>query len=260
MLDKRFSWWYSFQQHIRTEFRFVLDPRFNDFIEHLLTTCYSREKTIETDTVFYRARIGCAPQTHEDPVFPPFPPGELGAPPANLARAGRVNPLGIPFLYLANDVDTAIAEVRPWVNQEVSLALFETVRKLVLIDLSNDVWDLNDVVKYFDDCNPPEDAIERRTWGTMNSAFSFPVQAGDDQNDYAPTQYIAEVFRRAGFDGLIFKSSLTEVGRNVVLFDVTAAKVIAAKVVSLTKIEFSSEDLSRFRVFDQEAWDRYRAT
>ena len=53
----------------------------------------------------------------------------MGAPPNSIARHGRANPRGIPYLYLANDQLTAISEVRPWVGCYVSIAtLFSTMQ------------------------------------------------------------------------------------------------------------------------------------
>ncbi len=59
----------------------------------------------------------------------------MGAPREELASAGRANPWGIPFLYLAKDPETVIAEVRPWKGQRISIAEFELVEDVKIIDL-----------------------------------------------------------------------------------------------------------------------------
>ncbi len=61
---------------------------------------------------------------------------QLGAPPAQLAGHGRLNPRGIPYLYLASDELTAISEVRPWKDAELTLAEFRTIRTLKLANFS----------------------------------------------------------------------------------------------------------------------------
>ena len=55
-------------------------------------------------------------------------------PDAEHATSGRLNPRGIPFLYLAEDSKTAIAEVRPWVGALVSMGVFEILRDCTLVD------------------------------------------------------------------------------------------------------------------------------
>jgi hypothetical protein len=55
-------------------------------------------------------------------------------PPNNMAREGRVNPKGIPCLYLADERNTAMAETRPWLGSYISLGEFKTVRGLRVID------------------------------------------------------------------------------------------------------------------------------
>ncbi|NLK52763.1 MAG: RES domain-containing protein [Syntrophomonadaceae bacterium] len=38
---------------------------------------------------------------------------ELCAPPKEKCSAGRLNPKGVPYLYLADSIDTVISELRP---------------------------------------------------------------------------------------------------------------------------------------------------
>lgn len=44
-----------------------------------------------------------------------------------LAHEGRLNTKGIAHSYLAYEEEAALAEVRPWLNQEISLAKFKTI-------------------------------------------------------------------------------------------------------------------------------------
>lgn len=66
------------------------------------------------DDVFYRARI------HSLNQCAPFLAAEMGAPGRGRAGAGRINPEGMPFLYVSESVDTVIAEVRPWLGAKIS--------------------------------------------------------------------------------------------------------------------------------------------
>jgi len=71
------------------------------------------------------------------------------------AIEGRVNPKGIPFLYVATELKTAVAEVRPWKDEFVSVAQLTTTRELRLINCTTDD---HQVMKFY--FNEP-DASER---------------------------------------------------------------------------------------------------
>ncbi len=41
-----------------------------------------------------------------------------------------------------------------------------------------------------------------------------------DPIEYAPTQFLCEYIKKLGYDGIKFKSAVSETGTNVLLFDV----------------------------------------
>jgi hypothetical protein len=144
-----------------------------------------------------------------------------------------VNAKGIPCLYLSTDHDTAMAESRPWIGSYVSVASFEVLRDLTVVDCSADS------LRCFYGKEPPLDKREEQVWGDINHAFSEPVaRDADNVADYAATQVLAEAFRFGGFDGLVYESKLGE-GKNVAIFDLTAARPISGylfKVDSLSTV------------------------
>lgn len=52
------------------------------------------------------------------------------------AREGRVNPNGIPCLYLADTKETAMAEMRAWLGTPITVSQFELVRDISIVDFS----------------------------------------------------------------------------------------------------------------------------
>ena len=135
---------------------------------------------------------------------------------------GRVNPKGIVCLYLATQKETAILEVRPLIGSYVSVAQFEVVKDLNIINCSApEIGNLAFLEKGLS-----QGDIEKIVWSAINRAFSEPVERGDDRLDYVPTQIIAEAFKLTGFDGIAYKSSYGEDGFNVALFDMAAADLI----------------------------------
>jgi RES domain-containing protein len=151
------------------------------------------------------------------------------------AFEGRVNPKGIPFLYVATQEETAVAEVRPWVGAFVSVAKLTTARELRLINFTSDD---HRIMLYFNEPDAPE--RECAVWRDIDRAFSRPVVAGDDAAGYVPTQIVAEVFRQHGFDGVAYRSSLGP-GHNIAFFDLDAAAILNRSLVEIRSVKVEYE-------------------
>ncbi len=153
------------------------------------------------------------------------------------ACEGRINPKGIPVLYLATDPDTAMSEIRPCMGQSISVAEFE---------LMDDI----DVV----DCT--ENLSDESVWFYINDAFASPITNSDNKAEYAYTQIISELFKSQGFQGIYFKSSLGP-GKNLVLFDIYYAKPIRSMVSETKSIKYEfHESVDICRVFNDEEGEK----
>jgi RES domain-containing protein len=162
------------------------------------------------------------------------------------AIQGRVNPAGIPVLYLASTEQTAISEVRPWIGAQVSVAQFIITRSLKMLDLSEGHGQfamghltIKQILKE-EDVDPA--TITKAVWTDIDGAFSRPVSASDDTADYVPTQILAELFRGAGYDGLIYRSMFGEKGYNLALFDVDDAELINCAPYDVRRIVIEAEE------------------
>lgn len=147
---------------------------------------------------------------------------QLGAPPPAQTTAGRMNPAGIPYLYLAFDEQTAIAETRCEVGAEVAVAEFVTTKSLTVVDLS----ELPGVPSVFDDSHRKmreaifflEDFVDQITQPVSRD--------GSEHIDYVPSQvvseYMAQVFHPSAngnrVDGILYPSAAHPGGKNLVLF------------------------------------------
>jgi hypothetical protein len=145
-----------------------------------------------------------------------------------------VNPAGIPMLYLADDLPTVVAEVRPYKGAAVSIATLEAIRELRLVDFSprqpnpdgkNPIADDADLVSVLE---------------TIGFTMAEPIDPDDSEIAYVPTQYVAEVVRAAGYDGVAFKSALGP-GTNLVLFDLADARITDRELHRVTEVTYTSK-------------------
>lgn len=163
---------------------------------------------------------------------------------------GRANPKGIAYPYLATNPMTAIHEVRPWVGADVTVAAFEVSRDLRIVDFSEHSgkhrpgpgpreW-ANDFA--LGRKRPPRTAeeIKEALLYHVDNAFSRPVSLDDEEIEYLPTQIIAELVRRKGYDGIAYKSVFSG-GRkdayNFALFELENANYINSCMCTVTEVQ-----------------------
>jgi hypothetical protein len=155
------------------------------------------------------------------------------------ATEGRANPKGIPYLYLSTSQETAIAEVRPWLDSLLSVAQFKTVRDLTLVDFCTPC--AKRTTYYFEEPGP--EGRQKAVWSDIDRAFSEPVTSNDNVADYVPTQILAEFFKMKDFDGIAYRSALGE-GYNIALFDLTSADLINCSLYQITGVKFESNEVA----------------
>ena len=226
------------------ESRYIHDEEIIEFLSTLWKTSSKRIDEIEKDSSLWRAQRGCDYRPYYDNGEHVFdkevPYSEMRMKPLpDRASEGRANPKGIPYLYLATKKDTAMAEVRPWVDSKVTLAIFKIVRDLKVINFSNETK-----AKIIFHLTEPSPGIrEEAVWARIDNAFSRPVSQTDHTADYIPTQIITEFFKVKGVDGLAYRSNLGE-GLNIVLFNLSDAEFERAKVYSVDNIKFKFGEAS----------------
>lgn len=145
----------------------------------------------------------------------------MGAPPSEIARAGRMNPAGISYLYLAFEPETAFAEVLGGPPCRLAMANYETIRELNILDLTQ----LPDEPSIFDGAR----GGEREAVLFLESfieEISRPVRKdGGEHIEYVPSQVVCEYFALAfvardkqRLDGIVYPSAVRPGGCNLVLF------------------------------------------
>ena len=179
----------------------------------------------------YRARI------HDKSGITVYPINEMGCPPKEFASGGRANPTGIPFLYLSEDENTVLYEVRASYLDEISVGIFQ---------LKEDVESV-DIVDFTKDSPlfQPEyvkEAIQGKLLrDRISKDLSKPMRRYDSELEYIPTQFICEYIKVfTGAKGIRFKSSLHEQGNNIVFFEPELMECKRVKKVKIRNINLSS--------------------
>ncbi len=146
-------------------------------------------------------------------------PGELGSPPPECAPANRMSPPGISMFYGAEDIDTALAELRPKVLPRcATVGTWSTARSLHYLDLVN-----VEVPTLFD-----MGGKSPRPWLLFLRGFaeevSLPASPSGAAVDYVPTQVFTEYVRHVLGDrddpirGIRYRSAVRPEGVSWVLF------------------------------------------
>lgn len=163
-----------------------------DFIKILS----NKMKIIRKGKCMYRSRKGCheilfetnkiIQNYHNYPYFK----DEISNPPIHLAKAERFNRDKYSYLYLANNINTALSEIRPEVEEICSVGKFIASKKLVLLDLTKS--------------KKLEDLVLRST------TRSWKI--------YYFSQFISDIARELGLDGIWYRSVQSK-GKCAVIFN-----------------------------------------
>ncbi|MER8452760.1 RES family NAD+ phosphorylase [Mesorhizobium sp. M1428] len=217
--EQRFSYqWTEFCEKVQYSRRFfrlkeLLDELFGDPKEYEggeINPIYP----LPIGTKIYRARVLSDSLTHAKLGLNPG--AQLGAPPKERAPAGRMNVEFIPAFYGAFSEETAVAEMRPGIDEQVAIGEFELKRDLKVFDFTaftlkvGSRWE--EVIGH-----TRYDFIDQ-----MEQEISRPVMPHEKQRQYIPTQIVAEYLKEYfGCDAVIYRSSVMRNdkidNRNIVL-------------------------------------------
>lgn len=230
----------DFKAEVSQRRRYLRSAAGDHFLAAVAETCRSRVETFAEGHEFWRAQVGHEWSTDADGrrISGPHPEARM-RPLHDRAYEGRVNPKGIPCLYLATSREVAMSEVRPWLGSVVSVARFALGRTVRVVDCSH----YHGAEAPAEDLPDPQ-GIDASVWAHIDFAFSRPVTRSDNTAEYAATQIIAEVFRSEGFDGVIYKSAFAEQGYNIALFDLDAALQTESYLYQVQKAAFEFRELT----------------
>jgi hypothetical protein len=220
---ERFGNWRTFESLIdilKHKSRFIIPEPYKSFVDSAITNVRGELRTvIPSNTILYRARINEINFEDREKEKIPFSPENMGHPPIQLAKPGRINPEGIPYLYCAGDPDTAGSELRPWKGAHLTIAEIKINNDLDIADLTtdckNDLWDV-----FFDELS-----------------LSFSTQWPPELKlNYLIPQFFSEHFKAVGLRGVKYRSEFNVGGDNYALFygeDYSIVKTYCMETISV---------------------------
>lgn len=224
---KEFVWKYSFQSDLKKIVNDDLmnnnpDNLFEEYKEYFKTKKLP-SKIIDTDKVYYRGRIGNeviygAEDDYNRSFILPYYQKGIEAPPPIYTEGGRFNRQGISYLYLADSIETCLAEVHLQIGQNCSVGEFKCKEQIEVIDLTVLNKD-----------------VEIETWIEI---LTQPVHNGT-KHVYNITRFLADVFKSINNNGIYFKSVQAE-GHNIVCFNPSLFQLIehSEKIYAAAKIKY----------------------
>lgn len=196
--------WENFTSEIKHENRFFLKNTINT---DLLTRLFSRHvRPYKKGKILNRGRVSDS--------FG-YDASEMGKPPAKKAKAGRANPSGISYLYLASDLKTTFYEVRAGAYDYVSVGEFKLKQDVEVINLR----DLQVISPFQLQEDLADFIVHQQYLQKLSQQLSKPLRRQDSELDYLPTQYLCEFIKSLGFHGVEYASSQNPSGFNIAVFD-----------------------------------------
>jgi len=174
--------------------------------------CSYTRKKYEKGTIFYRGRISSSSGYNLE---------EMSAPPSEKSSAGRANSQGISCLYLANDVETTIHEVRAGAFDYVAVGKFELQKDIVIVDLNN----IDKISPFIETLDSVEYAINKEHLNKLNREMGKALRRSDSVLDYVPTQYVSDFIKSVNIEeeygkyaGIEYNSTMKKKGYNLAIF------------------------------------------
>jgi hypothetical protein len=249
----------EFARTVRDQRRWIFEERTAGFLLSVRKASHSREYVLKSGQKLWRCQRG---STHENQTIDEgeeknviereFPKDlkEMIPDSRFVKSGGRANPPGFVYLYLANQPETAMAEVRPWVGESLSVALFEITKDVRLVLCQQDSEDpLKRICLGGQKLSPKE--VDMYVWSDISEAFARPVNRNEAESGYVPTQILAEAFKTEGFDGVVYKSRLAK-GLNIVLFNIEVAKPLRCFLYALQSVNYTFAADPQFAIQTQK--------
>lgn len=170
---------------------------------------------------------------------------DVGIPPIDKASSNRASPKGIPYLYAADDVYTAVSEVRPSILELINVVEFINQSPIKIIKIPRNGQDFKSM--------PTAQTKEFTSYlntiaKQLSFEFSRPIRRSDADLEYLPTQYLVNAIRATdnSIQGIAYPSFQSHVGTNFVIFsqdDLTLQKKLE-KIIRVQNVSYDCCNLN----------------
>lgn len=176
------------------------------------------QRVINKNSIFYRARVIddftlFNPEngiSKKDNKFTGLNSYQSKEPPLGVSNDGRNNICGASYLYLSKDKYTACVEVCPNRGTLISLATFVAKKSLHVVDLATN-----------DNVSPIKHLAQEYNFDApelITLVMEKYCEPKSNNSSYAFSQFVSDMFRKKGFDGIVYASSYTR-KQNLTLFN-----------------------------------------
>jgi hypothetical protein len=227
---ENYSYWAELKEELKWEKRFLTD------IVHLTEdlgwdSFFNAQYQLTSGIHFYRARV------HHQSNMPAYNADKMGCPKREIVNGGRSNPSGIPVLYLSDNEETIIYEVRASYLDELSIGRFklkDEYSSIKIVDFTEDM-------SIFQPDRVNETIKSKLLREKISRDLSKPMRRYDSEIEYTPTQFICEFIKVfTGADGIRFQSSLHPSGKNLVVFEEDLMECIDVSLVKVNNVSLRS--------------------
>ncbi len=230
---ENYSHWVDLKVNLKWSNRFISDIGLLE--EYGWDGFFNTQYQLDNSVDLYRARV------HHESGLSPYKESDMMCPKKEKTRGGRANPLGIPYLYLCDNPDTVLYEVRASYLDEISVGRFRVSKNkspLKIVDFTEKTslfrpeGNVNEIIK----AKLLRDIISRD--------LSKPMRRYDSEIEYIPTQFICEFIRVfTGAMGIRFRSSLHPEGKNIVIFDQELMECVGVDLKRVDKLNLSANNI-----------------
>lgn len=259
--DEQLKLWYDFIKNINHKNRSKVH---HELLDRLKSIVEKYPITIEKDSVLYRARINSGDSDilevynntgNEDQIIRRFQDLEklinireieeqsktevigydekrrFAPTDENKVKAGSANPSKIRYLYVADQDAAALAEVRPFVNDYISIAEIIVLDKLHIADLTRDLF-------------TKIDQSDEMLFYLIMKEYAKPNN--NETTEYLTTQVLSEFIKSIGFDGIKYSSSSNSRGKSYVIFGYEKCKTTSSKLYQLKDICYEARNIGPY--------------
>ncbi|MBW8242504.1 RES family NAD+ phosphorylase [Muricauda oceani] len=226
------GYWETLKNDLKWSNRFLLN------IEQLLDLgwdgFFNTQYRLTPETCLFRARV------HHQSGNDAYTEKDMYSPKRHFAKGGRANPSGIPYLYLCDNPETVLYEVRASYLDELSIASFQLKSHHEFVN----IVDFTEDTPLFRPEMVRETIMAKLLRERISQDLSKPMRRYDSEIEYIPTQFICEFIRvYTGASGIRFASSLHPSGKNIVVFDQSLMDCTVVDLHKVTKFKLKSKEV-----------------